>query len=80
MRTYTDCEEIAYLYAWVKPFFTITYKPCNARGLNTIGIMTDMIVDNMIPAMLLGPQEVLVIVVITIIVMIIVLRGRGRGR
>ncbi len=43
-------------------------------------LMTDMIVDNMIPAMLLGPQEVLVIVVITIIVMIIVLRGRGRGR
>ncbi len=48
--------------------------------MNTIGIMIDMIVDNMIPAMLLGPQEVLVIVVITIIVMIIVLRGRGRGR
>ncbi len=43
-------------------------------------LMTDMIVDNMIPAVLLGPQEVLVIVVITIIVMIIVSRGRGRGR
>ena len=42
--------------------------------------MTDMIVDNMIPAVLLGPQEVLVIVVITVIVMIIVLRGRGGGK
>ena len=42
--------------------------------------MTDMIVDNMIPAVLLGPQEVLVVVVVTIIVMIIVLRGRGRGK
>ena len=41
--------------------------------------MTDMIVDNMIPAVLLGPQEVLVIVVVTVIVMIIVLRGRGGG-
>ncbi len=43
-------------------------------------LMTDMIVDNMIPAVLLGPQEVLVVVVVTIIVMIIVLRGRGRGK
>ena len=42
--------------------------------------MTDMIVDNLIPAVLLGPQEVLVIVVVTVIVMIIVLRGRGRGK
>ncbi len=42
--------------------------------------MTDMVVDNLIPAVMFGSQEVLVIVVVTIIVMIIVLRGRGRRK
>jgi len=42
--------------------------------------MADMIVNNMVPAVLLGTQEVLVVVVVTIIVMVIVLRGRGRGK